>query len=810
MTARPAAPASPRPPVARLALLGLGVVVVVTLTLKTWDALPDDPRVSDGARVGAVALQVIGSVGHLLAALACGFRWPVFGRRWRRRLALHLGVGVTAALWYALADDAAYRLIPQAGVRFTALGLVPHLVGYAVSAGIAMTVRLAGRLARWTEARRRLARAVAGAGRRQAEAELRALKAALHPVVVARALADAAERVRTDPRGAERIAVQLGVLMREAVAAADTQETTLGEELERLGYDVEQADEWTDGDTHVADDPSDEDGDRALRVRVAADAQDAVVPHLLVPALLACLGDARPHTLRAHRAPPPGAPPGVDGEDLPLVLTVHGHGDTADGVAGGTAARIALARRLDRAYGPGAWSLDVRSGRTPRVTLVVPAEPEVTDALPTGGAPPVPPAPPTGPLAGTGRAWRALEGWAVAATSVRAVSPGDGGTGRNGGPDDGGATGSRLLPLAIGFGALWLIMGVVGLALHATTVRRVATPVAYVSLVVSSLLATWATFRRPLSGTPAEVARARRFHGAVANVAGVAGMLLMVVMSAASASGGTLVARAIRIGLRDALFYTMAVGVLHGVLFVVEQRRAQRLVRELRAALTDRAHRRGKSELRALKAELNPHFVGNALHTAAALATRDPQAAARMFGALGALADEAAARVDVQEVPLHEEIAGLAPFLALERERLRLAGGDLAVTWEIPDALLDAAAPHLVLQPLAENAVRHGLAPRGGGRLVIRAERADGRLRLIVADDGVGLAAAAERPARNGVGAGAGVGGVQRRLALLHGAAASCRLTPGPLGGTVATVEVPFRRSTSNGELVTMQLAAGG
>jgi LytS/YehU family sensor histidine kinase len=253
-----------------------------------------------------------------------------------------------------------------------------------------------------------------------------------------------------------------------------------------------------------------------------------------------------------------------------------------------------------------------------------------------------------------------------------------------------------------------------------------------------------------------------------------------------------------------AMMYGVLVGTAHLVTLASERRRAAAVVRQLRRALGARAAGRARSELRALKAELNPHFVGNALHTAAALVRRDPAAAERMFAALGALAEGVGARLDTQEVTLAEELADLDPFLALERARLGSAGGALQVVWDVPDALRGATVPHLLLQPLAENAVRHGLAPRGGGRLVVRARRAGDQLELSVLDDGVGpgadVGAARDHRAADGVaggvGSGAGLGGVRRRLALLYGPRASCVLEPAPGGGSAARVLLPFRTRT--------------
>jgi two-component system, LytTR family, sensor kinase len=285
--------------------------------------------------------------------------------------------------------------------------------------------------------------------------------------------------------------------------------------------------------------------------------------------------------------------------------------------------------------------------------------------------------------------------------------------------------------------------------------------------------------------------------------------------------------------------YALLAAAGQAVLYARDRRQSALVARGLRSALSDAARQRAHAELRALKAELNPHFVGNALHTATALVCRDPEAAEHMLRALAALAREAATRTSTQEVTLAEELSTLEPFLAIERARLGLADGALTVDWEVAPELLDASVPHFVLQPLVENAVRHGLAPRGGaGRLTVRARRASAPgnraavaaheravdvhpirrrkrgvradaspaapappaiswIELAVVDDGVGLAATraahASRPGTGGVGAGAGVRGIHSRLAELYGPEALFELVSGDGPGTVARLVIPHR-----------------
>ncbi|GJG89092.1 hypothetical protein tb265_42730 [Gemmatimonadetes bacterium T265] len=215
------------------------------------------------------------------------------------------------------------------------------------------------------------------------------------------------------------------------------------------------------------------------------------------------------------------------------------------------------------------------------------------------------------------------------------------------------------------------------------------------------------------------------------------------------------------------------------------------------AAADALAARLVEAELGTLRAQLRPHFLFNALNAAVAL-VRDGENA-RAADALLGLSEllRASLRGDVRhEVTLEEELAFVEQYLALERLRM---GERLRVRVDVPAALRDARVPSLCLQPFVENAVRHGLRHVPGEAVVaVSAHAADGRLRLLVRDNGVGLpAAGGDGP---GPGAGIGVANTRARLALLHGDAASVRLGAGIGGrGTTAELVVPLARAASPG-----------
>jgi two-component system LytT family sensor kinase len=206
--------------------------------------------------------------------------------------------------------------------------------------------------------------------------------------------------------------------------------------------------------------------------------------------------------------------------------------------------------------------------------------------------------------------------------------------------------------------------------------------------------------------------------------------------------------------------------------------------RELRAARLEA--RLSQARLTALRSQLQPHFLFNTLHSVSALMEQDPAAARRMIADLQALLRLSLDRSHEQEVPLRREMDILEQYVNIQRTRFP---DRLATEWRIADEARDALVPRLLLQPLVENAIRHGVGPRRrAGRVEVTAAREDGALVLAVRDDGVGLGAAG-RPAREGI----GLGNTRARLAALYGGAGTLRVGPTPGGGTTVEVRIPFR-----------------
>lgn len=194
-----------------------------------------------------------------------------------------------------------------------------------------------------------------------------------------------------------------------------------------------------------------------------------------------------------------------------------------------------------------------------------------------------------------------------------------------------------------------------------------------------------------------------------------------------------------------------------------------------------------RAKLEALRLQLQPHFLFNTLNTISNLIRRDTDAADEMITNLSELL-RLSLDVGEQEVPLRRELEILDCYLAIEQARF---GRRLRIERQIDSAALDGLVPALVLQPIVENAVRHGLEPRSApGTITIRAERTAATLRLVVSDDGCGLQSVDTRTERRGI----GLANTEARLRELHGDAAQLVLREPPTGGVSVEIEMPFRR----------------
>jgi LytS/YehU family sensor histidine kinase len=224
--------------------------------------------------------------------------------------------------------------------------------------------------------------------------------------------------------------------------------------------------------------------------------------------------------------------------------------------------------------------------------------------------------------------------------------------------------------------------------------------------------------------------------------------------------------------LKAAMFDTLLYA---GVLIVASLRGEQLSRARLEARLAE-------AQLDALKMQIHPHFLFNTLNAIAVLVRKGDNAAVKMLNGLGDLLRRSLAATRVEFVSVGEELDFLRRYVDIEttrfsdRLRVEIAAG--------PD-VLDARIPSLILQPIVENAIKHGLAPRAeGGRIDIAVRPVGDRLAIAVRDDGIGLASVN--------GDGVGLSHVRARLAQLYPDRHQFTLRPGDGGGTVAELEIPL------------------
>jgi sensor histidine kinase YesM len=197
-----------------------------------------------------------------------------------------------------------------------------------------------------------------------------------------------------------------------------------------------------------------------------------------------------------------------------------------------------------------------------------------------------------------------------------------------------------------------------------------------------------------------------------------------------------------------------------------------------------------QAQLQALKMQLNPHFLFNTLNSISALMNKDKEGAEKMIARLGDFLRLTLENRGTQEVTLKEELDFLKCYLEIERIRFQ---DRLQVNINVEPETLRARLPNLILQPIVENAIIHGVAPRRHpGCIQIRAKRLNGHLLVQVIDNGAGISLE-----RNVLREGIGLANTQARLEQLYGPEQRIDLENVPEGGLAVTLEIPFRESGS-------------
>jgi two-component system, LytTR family, sensor kinase len=196
-----------------------------------------------------------------------------------------------------------------------------------------------------------------------------------------------------------------------------------------------------------------------------------------------------------------------------------------------------------------------------------------------------------------------------------------------------------------------------------------------------------------------------------------------------------------------------------------------------------------QAKLQALQMQLNPHFLFNTLHSISSLMHQDVEAADGMITRLSDLLRTALDSSNTQEVTLRQELEFLQRYLEIEQTRF---GRRLTVKTDVAPDTLDARVPNLILQPLVENAIRHGIEPHAKpGRVELRAQREAGTLVLEVCDNGAGIRK--DEPAGERV----GLSNTRARLRTLYGEAHGFELRDAPGGGLLVRLIIPFRKEDS-------------
>ena len=197
-----------------------------------------------------------------------------------------------------------------------------------------------------------------------------------------------------------------------------------------------------------------------------------------------------------------------------------------------------------------------------------------------------------------------------------------------------------------------------------------------------------------------------------------------------------------------------------------------------------------RAQLQALKMQLKPHFLFNTLNSISSLMYTDVEAADAMLARLSEFLRLTLDRELDQEITLEQELEFVRRYLEIEKIRFE---DRLHVSVDIAEDAEGARVPSMALQPLIENAIHHGIAPRpDGGTIAITARRENAELHISIADDGVGEAGEGE-PRRERV----GLANTRARLDRLYGAAHRFTLTQAPAGGFIVDIVIPFRTAES-------------
>lgn len=192
-----------------------------------------------------------------------------------------------------------------------------------------------------------------------------------------------------------------------------------------------------------------------------------------------------------------------------------------------------------------------------------------------------------------------------------------------------------------------------------------------------------------------------------------------------------------------------------------------------------------QAQLSALKMQLHPHFLFNTLNSISSFLRKDVEIADEMIGRLGDFLRLTLQNPGSEEISLEKELDFLRRYLDIEQLRFQ---DRLHAQFDVAPETLTALVPNLILQPVVENAVRHGVsAQTGSGMIRISAKRSNGQLQIVITDNGPGL------PQR--ITLGIGIAATRNRLRRMYGEEADFEMTNQPEGGAMVTLKIPYRQS---------------
>ncbi len=229
------------------------------------------------------------------------------------------------------------------------------------------------------------------------------------------------------------------------------------------------------------------------------------------------------------------------------------------------------------------------------------------------------------------------------------------------------------------------------------------------------------------------------------------------------------------------LAFWASIGIENAAIYYRNYRERELLASQLETRLA-------VAQLDSLRNQLQPHFLFNTLHSILVLVRqKDHETATRMLTALSDLLRHALEHVQRHEVPLREELGFLQRYIDIEKVRF---SDRLTVRWNVADDTLNASVPSFVLQPLAENAIRHGLEKRPGpGRIDVTTRRENGVLHLHIEDNGVGLQDDSPRAMWQGH----GLGDMRARLDVMYPGSYSLDIASQNGSGTHVRLTLPYR-----------------